>query len=64
MDLIIAVQNEISRIQAMLTETKLLLPDSNASFVVYDLLLKQAQVAVATQDTVMLIKLLPELKAA
>jgi len=63
-DLITATQREIIRIEKMITETKSMFPDSKASFVIYELLLTRAREAIATSDTTLLIRLLPELKAA
>ena len=57
-----AVQKETIRIREMISETKALLPHIKGNFVLYEMLLQQADKAILEQDTVALIKLLPELK--
>ena len=61
-DIITEVQKEVSRIRDMISTTKALLPNGQANFVVYEMMLEQAEKAIREQDAVMLVRLLPELR--
>ena len=62
MDISNAIQNEVTRIRNMISETKTLFPDANINFAIYEMTLASADKAVREQDAVALIKILPELK--
>ena len=56
------VQNEVKRVREMIAETKALLPRTHVNFGIFEVTLYDAEKAVREQDTVALVRLLPELK--
>ena len=56
------VQKEVARIRDMISTTKALLPNGRGNFVIYEMMLSQAEKAVREQDATALIRLLPELR--
>jgi len=62
MDLMEAVQQEVTRIRALITTSEALLPQGRGNFAIYEMILKEADRAVREQDAVVLAKMLPELK--
>ena len=61
-DISTAVQREVTRIRNMITETKALLPNGNANFIIYEITLAEADRAIREQDVVALVRLLPVLQ--
>lgn len=61
-DISSAVQAEVSKIREMIATTKALLPNNRANFFLYEMTLREADRAVREQDTVALVKILPELQ--
>lgn len=57
-----AVQKEVARIRGTLAETKMLFPNRSVNFIIYEMVLAQADKAVREQDAAILVKLLPQLK--
>ena len=57
------IQDEVARLRETIAETKRLLPLSLISWVFYDAAISEAERAVREQDTVAMIKILPELKS-
>jgi len=62
-NIITEVQKETTRIRNMIAETKAGFPNGNFNFCIIEMLLDEADKAITEQDTVKLIKLLPELQA-
>ena len=58
------IQNEVARLRSRIEETKRLFPDNYVSFIVYEMLITESERAVREQDTVAMIRLLPELEGA
>jgi hypothetical protein len=56
------VQKEVARLRDMIATTKALMPGGNVNFIFYDLAIAEAERAVREQDTIALIKILPELR--
>jgi len=61
-DILTQTQSEVVRIRDMISTTKVLLPDGNVNFGFYELALNQAEKAIREHDTVLLIRILRELK--
>jgi hypothetical protein len=61
-DLITEVQKQVARLRNMITETKTLFPNSNINFIMYEIYINEAERAIREQDTVVLIRILQELK--
>lgn len=56
------VQKEVARIREMIAETKALLPNGTANFIIYEMTIAEAERAVREQDAAALVKMLPELR--
>ena len=57
-----AVQNEVARLRETIAETKRLLPNAKTVWVFYEAAIAKAERAVREQDTVAMLRILPELK--
>jgi len=57
------IQDEVARLRETIAETKRLFQLSLISWVFYDAAISEAERAVREQDTVAMIKILPELKS-
>ena len=56
------VQKEVARLRETIATTKALLPDGKINWFFYDVAISEAERAVREQDTVALLRILPELK--
>ena len=57
-----AIQNEVARLRETIAKTKRLLPNANTNWLFYDTIIAMAERAVREQDTVAMLRILPELK--
>jgi parvulin-like peptidyl-prolyl isomerase len=57
-----AIQNEVARVRETVAETKRLLPDADTNWFFYDTMIAMAERAVREQDTVAMLRILPELQ--
>lgn len=61
-DISSAVQTEVARIREMIATTKALIPNGRGNFIFYEMAINEAEKAIREQDTVTLIRILPELQ--
>ena len=57
------IQDEVARLRETMAETKRLLPNGSISWVFYEAAISEAERALREQDTVAMIRILPELKS-
>lgn len=61
-DLIEATQIEVARLRDMIATTKALFPKANVNFTFYEVVIKEADLAIREQDATTLCKMLPAMK--
>lgn len=62
MDISSEIQKEVARLRETIATTKALFPDRKVNFMMYELLISQAEKAVREQDAAELCKMLYQLK--
>lgn len=56
------IQSHVARLRDTIATTKALLPNNQASFVFYELAIREAERAIREQDTTAMVRLLPQLR--